>query len=88
MRYRISEKCIQCFACIRNRVCPEQAILERDSIYAIDHEKCSDCGTCYLNQRFFCPVRAFVDDEAVASSKPVQRRPLKSRGIRRRKKNK
>jgi ferredoxin len=65
VKYRIGEKCIQCFACIRDRICPEEAIIERGGIYSIDNDKCTDCGTCYTVQKYFCPVRAVVDNEEI-----------------------
>jgi ferredoxin len=58
--YKISEKCIKCRACIMNRICPEEAIIERGEIYNIDTGKCTDCGTCYTEEEYFCPVRAII----------------------------
>jgi ferredoxin len=58
--YKISEKCIQCHACIWNRVCPEEAIIECNGIFSIDPGKCTGCGTCYAVEEYFCPVRAII----------------------------
>jgi ferredoxin len=88
VRYRIGEKCIQCFACIRNRVCPEAAILERNGPYLIDTSKCTECGACYAGQEFFCPVRAFIDDQAVVSPKPGAKRSGKPKPTGRRRRQK
>lgn len=63
MKYVIGEKCIQCFACIRNRICPEEAIIERADVYSIDPEKCTACGHCFQIQQYFCPVRAILEQE-------------------------
>lgn len=60
MVYKISEKCIKCRACIMNQICPEGAIIEREEIYSIDTGKCSDCGACYTEEIYFCPVRAII----------------------------
>ena len=59
--YNISDKCIQCHACIWNRICPAEAIVERNNVFSIDREKCTDCGTCFSTQEYFCPVRAFIE---------------------------
>jgi len=59
--YKISEKCIQCHACIWNRVCPEEAIIEYNGIFSIDLDKCTGCGTCYTIEEYFCPVRAIIE---------------------------
>jgi Pyruvate/2-oxoacid:ferredoxin oxidoreductase delta subunit len=64
MKYRIGEKCIQCFACIRSEVCPEKAITERNDVYSIDYNKCTGCGACFTGQKYFCPVRAIVEADA------------------------
>jgi len=42
--------CNQCDHC--QRVCPSEAILERDGVYVIDPEKCTFCGICIEE----CPV--------------------------------
>ena len=62
--YSIGDKCIGCFACLRNRICPEGAILERNEIFAIDPDKCTQCALCFDRQEYFCPVRAIVRQEA------------------------
>jgi Fe-S-cluster-containing hydrogenase component 2 len=59
--YKISDKCIQCHACIWNHICPEEAIIEHDNIFSIDPEKCTGCGTCYDQEIYFCPVRAIIE---------------------------
>jgi ferredoxin len=59
LKYKISDKCIQCHACIWNRVCPQGAIEEHNEVFSINPDKCTDCGTCYDNQEYFCPVRAY-----------------------------
>ena len=61
MLYKIGEKCIQCHACVWNRVCPKGAIIERNGKFFIDGDICTDCGTCYDNQAYFCPVRAIIE---------------------------
>jgi Fe-S-cluster-containing hydrogenase component 2 len=43
-----------------NQICPEEAIIERDEIYSIDTGKCIDCGNCYTEEKYFCPVQAIV----------------------------
>jgi ferredoxin len=58
--YEIGEKCIKCYACVWNRVCPEGAIIERNGTFLIDRDICTDCGNCYAQEEYFCPVRAIV----------------------------
>ncbi len=60
MLYKIGEKCIKCHACIWNRICPAGAIIEQKCNFIIDVNKCTDCGTCYTVEEYFCPVRAIV----------------------------
>lgn len=60
MAYKISDKCIKCHACVWNRVCHENAIIERNGAFDIDTDKCTDCGNCYTLEEYFCPVRAIV----------------------------
>jgi Fe-S-cluster-containing hydrogenase component 2 len=43
-----------------NEICPEGAIIERGEAFSIDAGKCIDCGTCYAEEEYFCPVRAIV----------------------------
>jgi ferredoxin len=59
--YKIGEKCIKCHACIWNRICPEEAIIECNDIFSIDPDKCINCGTCYALEEYFCPVRAIIE---------------------------
>jgi ferredoxin len=73
MKYRIGEKCIQCFACIRSRICPEEAIIECNGVYSIDAGKCTDCGICYSEQKYFCPVRAIVDNKRAVRRKTAKK---------------
>jgi ferredoxin len=58
--YSIGDKCISCFACLRNHICPEEAIIERDEVFSIDADKCTRCAVCFDQQEYFCPVRAVV----------------------------
>ena len=60
MVYKIGEKCIKCHACIWNRICPAEAIIELNNNFYIDENKCTDCGTCYNTQEYFCPVRVIL----------------------------
>jgi ferredoxin len=60
VKYKISDKCIQCFACIRSGICPVQAFREKNNVYYIDTDKCTDCGKCFEKQEYFCPVRAII----------------------------
>ena len=41
MAMLINEECVNCGAC--EPECPNEAISEGDSIYLIDHEKCTEC---------------------------------------------
>ncbi|MCR4394229.1 MAG: 4Fe-4S binding protein [Dehalococcoidales bacterium] len=58
--YRIGEKCIKCHACVWNRICPVEAIIEENGILKIDPARCTGCGRCFENEEYFCPVRAIV----------------------------
>ncbi|MBN1190664.1 MAG: hypothetical protein JXA46_13000 [Dehalococcoidales bacterium] len=69
MSYRISEKCISCHACIWNKVCPAEAITETNEVFSIDPDKCTECGTCFENQQYFCPVRAIVKSKSDSLSR-------------------
>lgn len=84
MKYRIGEKCIQCFACIRSRVCREEAIIERNGVYRIDDRRCTGCGTCFTVQQYFCPVRAFIENSpsGTGAGPPSGNRPRISRNKR------
>ncbi len=44
MAYTISDKCINCGACIGE--CPVEAIAEVDGKVVINAETCIDCGSC------------------------------------------
>lgn len=54
MSYTITDECISCGSC--QAECPQEAIFEKEEIFAIDSEKCDDCGTCASN----CPVEACI----------------------------
>ncbi len=60
MAYKINEECVKCCACIMQRVCPEEAIIEGDEFCRIDPDKCTDCGICYDKEEYFCPMRAII----------------------------
>jgi len=45
MAMKILEECINCGAC--EPECPNEAIGQGDSIYAIDPEKCTECVGAY-----------------------------------------
>jgi TPP-dependent indolepyruvate ferredoxin oxidoreductase alpha subunit len=62
MVYKISEKCLKCNACIWEKVCKAMAIEKHNEVFSINLDKCIDCGTCYNNQQYFCPVRAIVKE--------------------------
>ncbi len=57
MAYLITGECISCAACVPE--CADEAIYEKEEIYAIDPRKCSDCGVCAE----VCPVDACVSKE-------------------------
>ena len=40
----IPEKCVQCYACVRN--CPVKAVAIRDGKAQIIQERCIHCGNC------------------------------------------
>lgn len=52
MAYKISDKCINCGACVG--ACPVACIEPGDEKHVIDASKCIDCGTC----QGVCPVEA------------------------------
>ena len=64
MAYKITEECISCGAC--EPECPNQAISEGETIYAINPEKCTECVGSYKSSKCaeVCPVDAAKPDEA------------------------
>ena len=52
MAFKITDKCIQCGACVA--ACPVNAIEFKGGKVVIDPEKCISCGTCAA----VCPVGA------------------------------
>jgi len=54
MSYRITDECIACAAC--EPECETGAISEEGEIFAVDPNRCDDCGTCVE----VCPVEACV----------------------------
>jgi NAD-dependent dihydropyrimidine dehydrogenase PreA subunit len=59
MAHQIStETCVACGACVTE--CPEEAIFQKDPVYAIDPEKCIACGNCEAA----CPSGAISAGEA------------------------
>ena len=62
MAYYISDECISCGAC--EPECPNQAIYEGDTVYIIDHDKCTECIGAFRSSRCaqVCPVDACHPD--------------------------
>jgi len=62
MAYMITDECISCGAC--EPECPNQAILEGETIYIIDPEKCTECVGSFENQQCveICPVDCCIPD--------------------------
>ena len=69
MSYKITDACISCGAC--EPECPNQAISEGESIYEIDHAKCTECVGAFASSRCaeVCPVDACVTDPSRAETK-------------------
>jgi ferredoxin len=69
MAYKITEECINCGAC--EPECPNAAIKEGDSIYAIDPAKCTECVGAYDESKCaeVCPVGAPILDKEHVETK-------------------
>lgn len=69
MALKITDDCTNCDAC--KPVCPNQAISEGDTIYEIDHERCTECvgaedePQCVL----VCPADCIIPDPDHKESK-------------------
>ena len=64
MAYKITDECISCGACEPS--CPNQAISEGQTIYVIDHARCTECVGSFASPRCVevCPVDCCVTDPA------------------------
>jgi ferredoxin len=64
MAYMITRSCIQCGAC--QAVCPNNAIIEEESIYIINPDLCTECIPVHEARQCaeVCPVQACVSDPA------------------------
>ena len=62
MAYKITDECISCGAC--EGECGNQAILEGETIYVIDPDRCTECVGNAESPRCaeVCPVDACVPD--------------------------
>ena len=62
MAYKITDECISCGAC--EPECPNQAIFEGETIYAIDPAKCTECIGSFESSQCVdvCPVDCCVLD--------------------------
>lgn len=69
MAYRITEECISCGAC--EAECKNQAILEGDTTYVIDFDKCTECVGNHSKPQCaeVCPVGACIPDPEHVESK-------------------
>jgi ferredoxin len=69
MAYKITDDCISCGAC--ESECPNAAIKEGDSSFAIDPEKCTECVGASAASKCaeVCPVGAPQPDPARKESK-------------------
>jgi len=58
MAYKISDDCIGCGSC--QSQCPNDAIVEGDTQYQIDSNKCTECVGSFDSQQCaaVCPVEA------------------------------
>lgn len=69
MSLRITDDCLNCFACISE--CPNKAISEGDVIHAIDPDLCTECVGSHESPRCIkvCPVETAIewDPERVES---------------------
>lgn len=62
MAYKITDECISCGAC--EPECPNEAIIEGETIYIIDPDKCTECVGSYESSRCaeVCPVDCCESD--------------------------
>ena len=62
MAYKITDECISCGAC--EPECPNNAISEGETIYAIDTTKCTECVGSHESSQCtaICPVDACIPD--------------------------
>ena len=69
MAYKITDECISCGAC--EAECPNEAISEGETIYAIDPDKCTECMGSFESPKCVevCPVEALESDPEHAESK-------------------
>lgn len=66
MPYVVTDKCIQCGACVAG--CENGAITEGDTQSHIDVTICIECGTCQMN----CPSEAIIFvEETETENQPV-----------------
>ncbi|TFF94637.1 MAG: 4Fe-4S dicluster domain-containing protein [Promethearchaeota archaeon] len=79
------EKCVGCLAC--QLVCPRNAIqvtsVEPKEIISIkiDHELCTMCGACLVNEGRFCPNNLFYIDKVKKKNGEVEGIRFKFREI-------
>jgi len=68
MAYKITEDCISCGAC--ELECSNEAISERETIYEIDPDRCTECVGNFESPKCVevCPVDACVPDPEHAES--------------------
>lgn len=69
MAYKITDDCIACGAC--GLECKNQAIFEKEPIYVIDPDKCTECVGFYDSPKCaeICSVDACVPDPDHMASK-------------------
>jgi ferredoxin len=61
MALRITDDCLNCFACISD--CPNEAIAEGDVIHVIDSSKCTECVGSHEKPSCIeiCPVETAIE---------------------------
>ncbi len=69
MAYKITDDCISCGAC--EPECPNNAISEGETTYAINPDKCTECVGAYAASKCaeVCPVDACHPDPAHKESR-------------------
>ncbi len=61
-KYTVTDDCIMCGSC--EPFCVNQALIEGDTCYEVDQDRCDGCGTCSE----YCPVYAIVPIEQTVTT--------------------
>lgn len=63
MAYAITERCIQCWACLE--ICPTQSVVHANGLFVIDPMSCTECADSFAEAQCasICPVEGAIENE-------------------------